>query len=672
MLKGHLRHNAASDPGVDPSDIAESGERVVFSMKLAWRRLFAFRAGKDSALATEQFQDTADIQAVEVRPQLVQLAKTLDQATKRTDPDFVRLSSDLKALYACAAELSRSTTSRVSSVRDALQQNTLLGDNGLAAHALNDLQSGLGIVERSVASLTQVSDSLRRLKDHGQRMERLALLLRSTASSFAVESARVAEHLQAFGAFTEEVRALADKIYNLGRAISEESSAIFRNLSGLAAAMHRDLVELGRLSERSRGTLRSSSGEVEHLIGTAWKNLEAAQSRTEAISKFANDAVYQLQFGDIVRQKLEHVVTSLNEAAGSLLNGTPSDFSKAERTLEIQQLQVQAVNQEMQQAKQQLAAAFDGLGRETQQLVEGVKSISSSSASSSGQKDLFRSLTDGLTQLGDWQARGTALCTQAQSMSKQAVDSLTKLSDYLGLVQEINREMHLQALNAIIKAAILGDNGRTLAVLSTHVHTIFERSNELVQSTVQILEEVRTLASQAAQSTTSSEGDRGAALRAGVRSILDVHEQFVEAGRSAGVLASKQGEQLEVSRSRLQFLEEFSQRLRSFEADIRQSREVLRPWRNQAAVSDGVGQVMDQRYTMESERLIHRQLEAGVVPALATACDPSAPDVEFFDAPTTDPARQGQASQQTVPAGSTPSSAAAGPAGSSGDNVEFF
>jgi hypothetical protein len=594
---------------------------------------------------------------------LTSLAGSLAELTRRTDPDFVQLATDLKSLHTCATELGRSIGDHAGTVRDTLQGSRLSGADGLAARSLNGLQSGMDNAAGNLAALMAVAGALGQLHSQGGQIGRIAMILKSSGCTFAVESARSVNCQQAFGSFVEELRSLAGKIATLGEVIGGQSKNTQTKLEHLTQVITGNLEQLRQLTQRSEATVRQTTGQMQQLLDSSCQALQQAEKRTRQIARHADDVVYHLQFGDIVRQRLEHIVASLEDAAEAFSSNGGNSPDKAARILDIQLGQLEAMMGEVEETRRQLLEAFSGLGQESGGLADSIRHLEGPAKAEQTDKNPFDELKSELLRLEDLQRQGHRLCGQANETSQQAIESASQLSQHLDEVQEINREMHLQALNAIIKTALLGDEGRTLEVLSTHVHTVFQESSGLVAETIRILEQVRSHANSTGTDTAAASADDPADLQAGLAQIARVHGQFQQITVSALALVERQNATLQEVRERLDFLAALAGRISAFSDEVRKLRNVM-PAIKEGLVSDDDLVSLNRRYTMESERAVHRRI-LGItgeraMSDLSKSTAAAEENLEFFDAPT--PPAEAVATGPTLKNGKQENA----------DNIEFF
>jgi methyl-accepting chemotaxis protein len=74
--------------------------------------------------------------------------------------------------------------------------------------------------------------------------------------------------------------------------------------------------------------------------------------------------------------------------------------------------------------------------------------------------------------------RGGEVVAKAVQAMSRIEDSSTKISDIIGVIDEIARQTNLLALNAAVEAARAGDAGRGFAVVASEVRSLAQRSSE--------------------------------------------------------------------------------------------------------------------------------------------------------------------------------------------------
>ena len=84
-------------------------------------------------------------------------------------------------------------------------------------------------------------------------------------------------------------------------------------------------------------------------------------------------------------------------------------------------------------------------------------------------------LTAGTREVAD---RGGAVVANAVEAMSRIEDSSRKISDIIGVIDEIARQTNLLALNAAVEAARAGDAGRGFAVVASEVRSLAQRSSQ--------------------------------------------------------------------------------------------------------------------------------------------------------------------------------------------------
>lgn len=566
---------------------------------------------------------------LEFAARILRCADAAAAVMEETDPDFVRLANDLNDLYTCATELGSSTDRQIASLRDAIAQTRLSGADSVAGVLLGGLRAAIGETQAELKSLREICTELRQLIQLGDRIELTAVFLNTARYSFRVESARTEATRQSFGAFSEELEPLAGQVRGVGDAISRGARSADAELQGLIRAIGSDSDQLRTVASDTGRVVEETCLEGQHLLDSSFAALQDSANRARQRTHYADEAVYHVQFGDIIRQKVQHISAALRDGAENLTNSA-AVAAQADHVLAIQQGQIERIASEIQSVRQALPRAFAGLGEETEALAASLRKLGEGRGS-----DIFDELTTRLGQMEELESRGRSMRERSRMSWNRALETAREGSRHMDDLREINFRMHLQSLNAIIKTEWLGEQGVTLGVLSSHMHTLFCESSTLVADAAAVL---GSLAGKTAGShADASEGDLKAGLDRGLLAMSRLRQEFSRTIAAAEDLAQRQISQLDQARKSIGFLDTLSERILTLAEQIRGLRSDITPLlADAAAARDPLS--LERHYTMESEREVHRRHigesgseRPGASEAAETRQVDESPDnVEFF------------------------------------------
>ncbi len=566
-----------------------------------------------------QARDLADLAAG-----ISRAAATASALITETEPDFLRLANDLKELYACATELGRSTDRQMVSLRDTVGETRLSGADGLAGVLIEGLQSAITDTETEADSLKSICAALLRLVHLGGHIGLTSIFLNTARYNFRVESARTEATRQAFGAFAEELEPLAEQIGAVGEAVSGQAKSAYLELGGLVRAIRGGSEQLRGITAHTGLEVERTCARGQALLDSSLTTLKQSSDRARQRDRLAQEAVYHVQFGDIVRQKIEHIAEALRETAETLAAIGPKSArsalcAQADKVLAIQLSQIALIVAEISGARQKLPCAFAALGEETEALAGSLRSL--------GRNEIFENLAAGLHHLEELELRGRAMREQSRASWKRALETSRESSRHMEQLREINFRMHLQSLNAILKTEWLGAEGCTLGVLSSHMHTLFSESSGLVADTASVLESI----SRQTECPDDPAADLKTSLDRGLLAVSRLQGEFSRTIEAAEQMALRQAAQLKRADNSVVFLDSLLGRIEDLAGEIEGLRKKITPMCGDAR-SVAQRQIVDERYTMESEREVHRRQFMDAEPETAAASQESelGDNVDFF------------------------------------------
>jgi methyl-accepting chemotaxis protein len=250
-------------------------------------------------------------------------------------------------------------------------------------------------------------------------------------------------------------------------------------------------VEKGR--QDAEEVLRRQQAEAEIQAKAAEERAKVADEQARAFNALGDglgrlsegDLTYRLneQFPDAYEQVKDNFNTALDRLYETIRSIAESSGEVAGAAVEIS-----SSTSDLSQRTEEQAASLERTSASMEEISSTVKN-NADSAKNANQ------VTAGTRECAD---RGGEVVAQAVRAMSRIEESSTKISDIIGVIDEIARQTNLLALNAAVEAARAGDAGRGFAVVASEVRNLAQRSSEaakdikslIVNSTTQVQEGV--------------------------------------------------------------------------------------------------------------------------------------------------------------------------------------
>ncbi len=170
-------------------------------------------------------------------------------------------------------------------------------------------------------------------------------------------------------------------------------------------------------------------------------------------------ADYQGMFG-----QLKSDANSMAERIGS----TVSEIRTAAREVTSASAEISTSSTDLSQRTEEQAASLEETSASMEEISATVKknaeSAEAANQSAAGTRDVAN--------------RGGEVVVEAVAAMAKIEESSRKISDIIGVIDEIARQTNLLALNAAVEAARAGEAGRGFAVVATEVRSLAQRSSQ--------------------------------------------------------------------------------------------------------------------------------------------------------------------------------------------------
>jgi hypothetical protein len=481
--------------------------------------------------------------------------------------------------------------------------------------------------------------------------------LPALCSFIKIESARMESNRESFSTLSEDVR-------NLARRIEEKSSQFLDRSLSLSTLLRKDLAEIEGFSAGRQGQALSILDDASRCLNaiTAQHTLSATAlrevtDRWERIARGIGEVVASLQFHDITRQRIEHAHTALSEIgpgqtglpgglftrlrklSGKTAPGDGESLPAAVHACDIQRAQLDHARGEVVGAVRHILATLGQIAGHVHEIGDQCGHLLN--ASDRKEDSFLGGLEKGVSSLSLSMREYDRIHAQISAMIDQATEAIGTMSGFIGEIKNLGIEIRMIALNAAVRAAHAGENGLALGVLAESIQQLSSATARQTERIAADLTLVVTAASELARRVHRGQDEAGKEPREMAQEMARTLESLrqIDAGTLATLAritaegASLAGDIATLS-AKIGVHERFDREIREVNGALERLAAALRadlPGGGKGTpplVENGA----EDRYTMNSERVIHRAvLGTAALPVLAPGGGGIPPAAEWLD-----------------------------------------
>jgi methyl-accepting chemotaxis protein len=271
-----------------------------------------------------------------------------------------------------------------------------------------------------------------------------------------------------------------------------------------------------------RVALEGKSGFMLNL-STAMNNL--CGNVVETMTDFA-ELMGAMADGDLVRRitaDYRGVFGQLKDDANRMadrLTETLSEIKSVGREVANAAAEISTSTTDLSQRTEEQAASLEQTSAAMEEMSATVKKNAESALQAN-------QLTSGSRDVAD---KGGQVVAKAVDAMARIEDSSRKISDIIGVIDEIARQTNLLALNAAVEAARAGDAGRGFAVVASEVRSLAQRSSQAAKD----IKDLITNSSHQVQEGVGLVNQTGASLNeilASIRQVADIVAEIASASQ---------------------------------------------------------------------------------------------------------------------------------------------
>ena len=522
----------------------------------------------------------------------------------------------------------------------------------------------------------------------GQQVGEFARIVRSLQMlgiSTRIESARLGDQGLGFSTLADDVEALAGKIVQNSGAIAEKSLA----LGTLVQAARGRTATLAREQTREAQIMGADIAEafqtLSDLMAKARQVSEGIAGRSRAVGESVAEVVASLQFHDIVRQQVEHVEEALHDmveqaesttcpGGGAQADGNGQGHAQDDGNGEgdapepgdaqalacwrdlvgwiadvsgLQVSQLDNASRRFSSAVQGLRDGLAGIAAQARELLDDLETITA--AGDRGEGTVFARVSRSTGRVVQAMERSLEQGRELAALIGEVADTVSAMTAFVTGIEEVGAEIELIAINASIKAAHTGDEGKALGVLAQAIQRLSVEARDRTRAVADVLRSVaevsRELETRAADTRQSellaSYSERQAAFSAQLSHMdRDLAARMADLARRCRDLEADVealARSVDLDKRILPGLESAGKDLARIEAVCREAVPVA----DDAGRPERLKQLLS-RYTMEVERVVHETAFGAQAPGARPLRHEDEGGVELFDDGPGEPGSAGE------------------------------
>lgn len=416
------------------------------------------------------------------------ILSTLQHLASDTEHDFLQIGSQMQGMYQRTNELSGTANQLV----EAASGEHIRSLMGRLHRILLEMETYLATAQKqnsnSAANLELVGSLLKRVAEPLEGFKKMSKQLYILEVSVKIESTYLGE-------MGSEFLNLAQDIKKLSHQIKEKANAVHEHRLSLSAMIKTSIADIDgaktNQDSKIKATMRDTETSVVKLesVNERFSTLgEMISSVAKANSDNISGIVQSMQFHDIYRQQLEHVIEAIEELIPHLSKMHTENQSRDNLSFrelvsntgdvcELQEAQLQFASAELFSAVTSIVTNLRNICLKQKQIGQDIYTKTGSINKTSN--------ISFIDDVGQHMSSITNLLTGCVDANKQLTGITSKVSrsvgDITGFVsdiEDIGHEITQIALNSRIKAAYTGKNGASLSALSEEVGQL---SNDAVQ-----------------------------------------------------------------------------------------------------------------------------------------------------------------------------------------------
>jgi len=541
------------------------------------------------------------------------LMPRLASVIKDREDDFLGLGSTIFAINSQANTFSSTASTMASSVGEG-SLHAAIGELQARADEAKAVFSSVSSTEQ-LEGMTEVLGLIRGLDQAMAQFSTLVQTLKVLEITTRIESARLGSAGSGFTTLADDVRALGTTIDEHTEKIREHSALLMNQVTVAGERGKQQAVARTRVVEDMFTELFSGISELESMRTESAGLVQDLATGSRRVTESMGQVIASVQFHDITRQQVEHVEEILHQAELEIvrMDGENVDAGLASWVRDVLRLQAPQLRQAQEMfsgAVDELIGHLDSIGHDIEGLQNKITAVAYADAKGGG--SILDAIRHHIAEvMNAMRTTSVQISETSQTMSHMA-ETISTVSTFVRGIEDIGAEIELIALNARVKAAHTGEQGRTLGVIAMEIQNLSLSARTRTATVAEILNQISAVAERLSTlARTSDVSETVGALQGRFETVLDhlagLDGQLQNDIHHLSELGTGLVSQISALTSSIRFHELVSEQLLALEKEIKTLEDGFVPFTPLLDPARQPEKLREQlsRYTMDSERLVH-------------------------------------------------------------------
>lgn len=430
-----------------------------------------------------------------------------------TEEEFLLAGSKLNDYKLKCKKLIEDSTKLSNQISGEILMEKISGINEMSKEFLNQFKCNSEENKLSFKLMEDIQAILNSVMAEIIGYGRIIKTLKTLGVATLIESARLGDDAAGFNSLAKDVDSLADNIGEKSLSIRKETKQLIKLIKETIG----NNISLGKQQEEKIGTIISELGAdlnvLEKRHNVRLDTVEHILTDSGNINNDISQVVTSVQFHDITRQQIEHVINSLQKALAELEEITPeTNLINVNRIIALTRDISKLESAQLGNSGQIFIEAVENIKKSLEDIQKSIGNISKEIRSFLSDSDkegnsFLGEITEGLKSVNVVLEESSSINNQVKASLLEVGETVKNLSHFLHLIEEIGEEVELLAINANIKAAHTGSEGAALGVIADSIQTL---SSEAMEQTILVSKPLKKITNEA-QTLTS--GGKAAEIR---------------------------------------------------------------------------------------------------------------------------------------------------------------